>query len=102
MWRMKQSQYAPTNFTDRKIPDLEVEINSNRIPCADTLKYLRMTLDSKLNWNYLIEKKEQELMIKFRKMYWLMGRNFQLSLHNKLLTRVFINRFFFYLDLLWG
>ncbi|KAF6198264.1 hypothetical protein GE061_008011 [Apolygus lucorum] len=87
MWRMKlnETKSVHINFTNRKISAVEVEINSNIIPYADTVKYLGMTLDSKLNWNNHIEKKKQELKTKFRRMYWLMGRNSHLSLHNKLL-----------------
>jgi hypothetical protein len=43
-----------------------------------------MTLDAKLWWKEHIKKKRDELNIKFRKMYWLLGRNFELSVHNKL------------------
>jgi hypothetical protein len=38
-----------------------------------------MTLDVKLRW-----KKHDEINIKFRKMYWLLGHNSELSVHNKL------------------
>jgi hypothetical protein len=43
-----------------------------------------MTLDAKLRWKQHIKKKHDELNIKFRKMYWLLGRNSELSVHNKL------------------
>jgi hypothetical protein len=43
-----------------------------------------MTLDAKLRWKEHIKKKRGELNIKFRKMYWLLGRNSELSVHNKL------------------
>jgi hypothetical protein len=35
--------------------------------------------DAKLRWKEHIKKKIDELNIKFRKMYWLLGRNFELS-----------------------
>jgi hypothetical protein len=44
-----------------------------------------MTLDAKLQWKEHIEKKRDELNIKFRKMYWLLGYNSELSIHNKFL-----------------
>jgi hypothetical protein len=44
-----------------------------------------MTIDAKLRWNPHIKKKQGEMQIKFRKMYWLLGRRFELSLYNKLL-----------------
>jgi hypothetical protein len=43
-----------------------------------------MTLDAKLRWKQHIKKKRDELNIKFRKMYWLLGRNSELSIHNKI------------------
>jgi hypothetical protein len=43
-----------------------------------------MTLDAKLRWKEHIKKKRDELNMKFRKMYWLLGRNSELSVHNKL------------------
>jgi hypothetical protein len=45
---------------------------------------LGMTLDAKLRWKEHIKKKRDELNIKLRKMYWLLGRNSELSVHNKL------------------
>jgi hypothetical protein len=54
------------------------------VPYVNTAKYLGMTLDAKLRWNEDIKNKRDELNIKFRKMYWLLGRNSELSVHNKL------------------
>jgi hypothetical protein len=44
-----------------------------------------MTLDTKLRWNEHIKMNRDELNIKFRKMYWLLGRNSELSTCNKLI-----------------
>jgi hypothetical protein len=43
-----------------------------------------MTLDAKLWWKKHIKEKRDELDIKFRKMYWLLGRNSEMSVLNKL------------------
>jgi hypothetical protein len=43
-----------------------------------------MTLDTELRWKEHIKMKRDELNIKFRKMYWLLGRNSELSIYNKL------------------
>jgi hypothetical protein len=44
-----------------------------------------MALDTKLlRWTEHIKKKHDELNIKFRQMYWLLGRNSELSVHSKL------------------
>jgi hypothetical protein len=44
-----------------------------------------MTLDAKLRCKEHIKKKRNELNIKFRKMYWLLGHNSELSIHNKII-----------------
>jgi uncharacterized protein YeeX (DUF496 family) len=45
-----------------------------------------MTLDAKLRWKAHIKEKRDELNMKFRKMYWLLGRNSELSIHNKTIS----------------
>jgi hypothetical protein len=44
-----------------------------------------MTLDANLWWKEHIKKKCDELNIKFRKMYWLLRHNSELSVHNKII-----------------
>jgi hypothetical protein len=62
-----------------------------------------MTLDSKLRWKEHIKKKRDELNIKFRKMYLLLGRNSELSVHNKLtLYKQVIRPVWSYGIRLWG
>jgi hypothetical protein len=56
-----------------------------RSPHADSAKYLGMTLDVRLRWKAHIKKKKEEFNLKYRKMYWLLGRNSKLSIYNKLL-----------------
>jgi hypothetical protein len=55
------------------------------VPYKNEAKYLGLTLDSKLRWKAHIKKKRTELGIRYKKYYWLLGRNSQLSLYNKLL-----------------
>jgi hypothetical protein len=43
-----------------------------------------MTLDAKIRWKAHIKKKQEELQIKFREMYWQLGRRCELSMYNKL------------------
>jgi uncharacterized protein YeeX (DUF496 family) len=62
-----------------------------------------MTLDAKLRWKEHIKKKRDGLNIKFRKMYWLLGRNSELSVHNKLtLYKQVIRPAWSYGIQLWG
>jgi hypothetical protein len=59
-------------------------INGTKVPYANTAKYLGMTPDAKLQWKEHIKIKRDELNIKFGKLYWLLGHNSELSVHNKL------------------
>jgi hypothetical protein len=63
---------------------LQIFISGTKVPYANTAKYLGMTLDAKLRCNENINNKRDEINIKFRKMYWLLGRNSELSVYNKL------------------
>jgi hypothetical protein len=45
-----------------------------------------MSLDAKFRWKKDIEKKRDELYIKFRKMYWCLGRNSEMAIHNELIS----------------
>lgn len=86
-WRIKlnEDKSVLINFTNRKFNPIPVSVNSKIIPYSNSAKYLGMTLDSGLRWKEHIKKKKEELNIKFKKMYWLLGRHSVLSTHNKLL-----------------
>jgi hypothetical protein len=83
-WRIKlnESKSVHTDFTNKKITQQPIFINGTQVPYANTAKYLGMTLDAKLRWKEHIKKKRDQLNIKFRKMYWLLGRKSELSIHN--------------------
>jgi ABC-type cobalamin transport system permease subunit len=59
-------------------------MNGKAIPHSQTAKYLGMTLDAKLRWKVHVMKKREELGLKYKRMYWLMGRRSAMSTHNKL------------------
>lgn len=86
-WRIKlnESKTQQVNFTNRKCPALPVYINGIAVPTSNIAKYLGMTLDTKLRWKEHVKMKRKELNLKFSKIYWLLGRQSQLSIHNKLL-----------------
>jgi hypothetical protein len=44
-----------------------------------------MILDAKLRWKPHVKKQQEELKLKYRKMYWLMSRSSALSVYNKLM-----------------
>lgn len=104
-WRilLNEAKSVHVNFTNQHVNWIPVELNSNQIPHANTAKYLGMTLDAKLRWKEHIKKKKEELNIKYRKMYWLMGRNSELTIHNKLLLyRQMLKPIWTYGIQLWG
>jgi uncharacterized protein YeeX (DUF496 family) len=62
-----------------------------------------MALDAKLRWKEHIKEKRDELTIKFRKMYWLLRLNSELSIHNKvILCEQVIRPDWSYSIQLWG
>jgi hypothetical protein len=61
-----------------------------RLVTPDMPQYIGMTPDAKLWWKEHIEKKSDGINIKFRKMYWLLGCNSELSVHNKLIIQALI------------
>jgi len=104
-WRLNLNEIKSVhiNFTNQKTTPFAVTVNSQKIPYSNTAKYLGMTLDAKLRWKEHVKKKKEEINIKFRRMQWLMGRNSQLSLHNKiLLYKQIIKPIWAYGIQLWG
>lgn len=86
-WRMKlnEEKSIHVNFTNKRAVYLPININGINIPHENQAKYLGMTLDAKLRWKEHVKKKKEELNIKYKKFYWLIGRNSSLSIPNKLL-----------------
>lgn len=85
-WRIKmnETKSVHVDFTNRKLDYFPLHLNGKTIPHANEAKYLGMTLDAKLRWKAHVKKKKEELVLKLRKMYWLMGRRSKLSIQNKL------------------
>jgi hypothetical protein len=86
-WRIKlnESKSVHIDFTNMRLTQRPIYINGTQIPYANTAQYLGMTLDTKLRWKEHIKMKRDKLNIKFRKMYWLLGHNSELSIYNKLI-----------------
>jgi hypothetical protein len=86
-WRIKlnESKSVHINFTNKRITQRPIYINGAQILYANTAKYLGMTLNAKLRCMEHIKMKRDELNIKFRKMYWLLGCNSELFIYNKLI-----------------
>lgn len=86
-WRIKLNEVKSThvNFTNKKYDYIPVIVSQQTIPHANVAKYLGMTLDAKLRWKTHVRKKREQLNLKFRQMFWLLGSHSELSVHNKLL-----------------
>lgn len=86
-WRIKlnETKSIHIDFSYNKIRYLPLYLNGVQIPYHNTAKYLGMTLDTKLKWNEHVKKKKEELEIKYRNLYWLMGKKSKLSNYNKLM-----------------
>lgn len=86
-WRIKLNESKSTHidFTNQRPNHTPVYINSRVIPYENTAKYLGMTLDAKLRWKAHVKKKRQALDLRYKNMYWLLGRHSTLSVYNKVL-----------------
>jgi hypothetical protein len=72
-------------FTLRKGQCPPVYMNNTELPVGNTIKYLGMHLDQKLNWKEHVVRKRKQLKLRVKELYWLIGRKSTLSLENKLL-----------------
>jgi len=86
-WQIKlnEAKSVHVDFTNKRVEHKPIYINHQVVPCENTAKYLVMTLDVKLRWKPHVKKKQEELILKYRKRYWLMGRYSARSVYKKLL-----------------
>ena len=87
-WKIKlnESKSVHVNFTLRNIENPpNVTLNNIIVPLENKAKYLGMTLDTKLHWKEHVKIKRRELDLRYRELYWLIGRNSTLSIQNKIL-----------------
>lgn len=104
-WKIKLNQLKSTHITFalRRIESYHVYINGQQIPQKDTAKYLGMHLDTRLTWNYHVHKKAEQIRLKIRQMYWLIGWRSQLDVyHKRMLYLVIIRPIWTYGVQLWG
>lgn len=104
-WNVKvnceKSQHI--TFTLRRNHCPSIDLNGSTIPRSETVKYLGMTLDRRLTWKTHIKNKREQLKIKTKKLYWLIGSKSQLNLENKLrIYKVILKPVWSYGIQLWG
>lgn len=104
-WKIKANETKSTHitFTLRRDTCPTVSLNNHNLPQAEDVKYLGMHLDRRLTWRKHIWTKRLQLGIKLRSMYWLVGKQSQLSLENKvLLYKTILRPIWTYGIQLWG
>lgn len=90
-------------FTNRNYVHVPIVLGGKCIPHAYSTKYLGLTLDAKLRYKEHILKKKKEIILKSRKMYWLLGKNSKLPLHTKtLLYKTMLRPIWSYACQIWG
>jgi hypothetical protein len=83
--RINKNKSCFITFTLRKSSTPDVSINDIQIPHKTEIKYLRMTIDSKLTWKQHIVKKRKQVNITIKQLNWLLGRKSNQATENKLL-----------------
>jgi len=83
--KINAAKSVQITFTLRKGQCPPVYMNDTKLPVGNSIKYLRMHLDHKLNWKEHIVKKRKQVALKVKELYWLIGRKSSLSFENKLL-----------------
>lgn len=83
-WRIKANtnKLVHITFTNIKENCPPFTFIGHRLKLRDSIKYLGMHLDRRLNWRKYIFVKRKQLRLQFSKLYWIIGRNSQLSLNN--------------------
>ena len=102
---MKANETNSTHvtFTLKRFSCPQVQLNSTYLIQPDNVKYLVIHLDRRLTWRKHITTKRKHLDLQFRKLYWILGRNSQLSLENKILVyKVILKPIWTYGVQLWG
>lgn len=86
-WRIKANETKSTHvtFTLKRENCPAVTLNEKQIPQGDTAKYLGIHLDKRLTWKTHITNKRKQLGLRFHKMYWMLGKQSQMTIDNKLL-----------------
>lgn len=104
-WRIKanETKSVQVTFTTRRQTCPPVMLNGVQLPQSDEVKYLGMYLDRRLTWRKHIFTKRLAMGQQIRKMYWLINKNSQLSIDNKiLLYKSIIKPIWSYGLQLWG
>lgn len=86
-WRIAASvsKSVHITFTLRRENCPPVTLNGSKLPHQDTVKYLGMHLDRRLTWKKHLQTKRDQVNLRYKGLYWLMGKNSKLTTDNKIL-----------------
>lgn len=105
-WKIKLNETKSNHVTfalRQTNSNLRISLNGINIPQAESAIYLGLHLDNKLNWKHHVKQKAQQIKLKSRQMYWLVGYNSNLNLYNKrLLYLAIFKPIWMYGSQLWG
>lgn len=90
--QLNAAKTVRVDFALRTHEYIPTTINNEPVKLAENTRYLGLHLDSKLNWRTHIQKKREQLKLRFRAMYWMLRAKSHLSLSNKRLLYVMILR----------
>ena len=80
-----------------------IAIRNTIIEVSESAKYLGMHIDKKLSWKTHIISKCKQLRLRLKEVYWLLSRNSNLSLENKLLIyKIILKPIWTYGIEIWG
>ena len=90
-WKIKLNELKSVHVTlslRRKNNNIHTYLNGRQVPQAESTKYLGLHLDSSLNWKHHDKpgQKSEQIRIKQRQLYWLIGHHSKMNLYCKRLV----------------
>jgi len=80
--KVNETKSSHVTFTLRKDNCPAISFDQTVLPQVQSVKYLGLHFDCKLNWKEHIAKKRKQIDLKAKGINWLIGRNSNLSVEN--------------------
>ena len=88
-WKIQLNELKSVHVTftlRRKNNNIHTYLNGRQVPQADSTKYLGLHLDSRIIWKHHVRQKAEQIRIKQRQLYWLIGHHSKMNLYCKRLV----------------